>query len=327
MQQINSNLPLQFNIPLLSPIVLFVYNRPWHTEQTLTALMKCDMADQSTLYIYADGPKENASEEQLKNIKEVRQIIRSKNWCKEIQIIESERNKGLADSVINSTSEIVNSYGKVITLEDDVIVGKFFLRFMNEGLSLYESAANVFMISGYNFPVPEYSKKHRSFFLPIGTTQAWGTWKREWGIFDKEAKGYEKLKEDGVLRKKFNLDNSYDFAAMLEAQMETDIISSWGIRFRWSLFQNNGLILFPDRSLIKNIGWDGSGRHCNNNNPYEDYRWDPEYPVSRFPAKIKTDKKKLQKLKKYLSDIANPNKISIKNRILGILISIKHKLF
>ena len=295
----------------LAPVILFVYNRPWHTEQTLNALMESDLADQSTLYIYADGPKENASGEQLKSIKAVRQVIRSKNWCKEVQIIESDRNKGLADSIIDATSEIVNKFGRIITLEDDVIVGQFFLRFMNRGLELYEHSKNVFMISGYNFPVPEFSKKNECYFLPIGTSQAWGTWQDKWNIFDTEAKGYEKIKSDIVLRQKFNLDNSYDFASMLETQMETDKISSWAIRYRWTLFQKKGLILFPDHSLVKNIGWDGSGTHCGEKDQFEENEWDQNYQIIHFPKTVKLNFKNLQYHKNYLKDISTGVKIKM----------------
>ena len=102
----------------LSPIILFVYNRPWHTEQTLRALMANDLAPESELYIYADGPKSNATEEQLQKIREVRQLIRREQWCGNVHIVESEKNKGLADSVIGGVTEIINKYDKVIVNDE-----------------------------------------------------------------------------------------------------------------------------------------------------------------------------------------------------------------
>ena len=87
-----------------APIVLFVYNRPWHTEQTLRALMKNDLAKESELFIYADGPKEDATEEQLNLINQVRILIRQEQWCGQVNIIESQHNKGLADSIISGVT-------------------------------------------------------------------------------------------------------------------------------------------------------------------------------------------------------------------------------
>jgi len=50
----------------LAPIVLFVYNRPWHTRQTLEALSKNVLADQSQLFVYADGPRVKAKSEEIR---------------------------------------------------------------------------------------------------------------------------------------------------------------------------------------------------------------------------------------------------------------------
>ena len=91
----------------LAPIVLFCYNRPLHVEQTLIALSKNELASDSVLYIYCDGPKENATEEQINNIKLTREVVRREKWCKEVYIIESERNKGLAESIIGGVTEVV----------------------------------------------------------------------------------------------------------------------------------------------------------------------------------------------------------------------------
>jgi len=115
----------------LAPIVLFCYNRPWHVEQTLEALSKNELADQSILYIYCDGPKPDATEEQIAKIAEVRQVIRKKQWCKEIHIIENDKNKGLGTSIIDGVSEIIKIYKKVIVLEDDLLTSPFFLDYMN----------------------------------------------------------------------------------------------------------------------------------------------------------------------------------------------------
>ena len=65
----------------LAPIVLFCYNRPQHTEQTLRALSENILAEQSELFVFCDGPKADATEEQLKKIEEVRRIVKIKKWC------------------------------------------------------------------------------------------------------------------------------------------------------------------------------------------------------------------------------------------------------
>jgi len=102
----------------LSPIVLFVYNRPDHTRQTVEALQKNELAEQSELFVYSDAPK---NEEAKEKVKEVREYIRTIDGFKKVTIIEREKNWGLADSIIDGVTKIVNEYGKIIVLEDDLV--------------------------------------------------------------------------------------------------------------------------------------------------------------------------------------------------------------
>jgi len=128
----------------LAPIILFTYNRPWHTEQTLIALMQNEWAKESILYIYCDGVKETDSFQQKEKIQEVRKVVKKQQWCKEVHVKEAEKNKGLANSIIEGVSEIIKIYGKVIVLEDDLLTSPYFLKYMNEALNFYESYPAVF---------------------------------------------------------------------------------------------------------------------------------------------------------------------------------------
>ena len=138
---------------ILAPIIVFAYNRPYHLRQTLEALSENDLSDQSNLIIFCDGPKNNASPEQLEAIKEVRSIAHAKKWCKKVIVEESEYNKGLADSIVNGVSSVVEEYGRVIVLEDDIVTSRGFLKYMNDALELYEHDDQVMHISGYMYPL------------------------------------------------------------------------------------------------------------------------------------------------------------------------------
>jgi GT2 family glycosyltransferase len=114
-----------------APIALFVYNRPWHTRQTVEALKKNELASESELFIYSDAPKNGKAKEK---VKEVREYIKTIDGFKKVTIIERENNWGLADSIIDGVTKIVNEYGKIIVLEDDLVTSPYFLKFMNEAL-------------------------------------------------------------------------------------------------------------------------------------------------------------------------------------------------
>jgi hypothetical protein len=251
----------------LAPIVLFVYNRPWHTRQTLEALTKNDLAIQSTLLIYADGPKANATPDQLNSIAEVRQVIREKQWCKEVIIIESSVNYGVDDSVIHGVTETINKYSKVIVLEDDLITSVGFLKYMNDALILYEDEPKIMGISGYNFPIK--ANKESTFFIKSSNAWGWATWKRAWTFFNPNAGLlYDEIIKDNKTIAKFNFNNSIKYSEMLKNCYQK-IDKPWDIRWYASIFLKNGFYLFPYKSLIQNIGWDNSGTHCGDFNYYK----------------------------------------------------------
>src|SRR5688500_15534047 len=118
----------------LAPIVLFVYNRPWHTLQTLQALKNNNLSDKSILFVFADGEKNDATQQDKKNITEVREIIRRDHWCQTVIIRERKDNFGLANSIVEGVTEIVNKYGKVIVLVGDLITSEVFMQFLTDDL-------------------------------------------------------------------------------------------------------------------------------------------------------------------------------------------------
>lgn len=267
-----------------APVLLFVYNRAECTFKTLEHLKQNVLADQSELFIYSDGPKPGANEDDIKKIQEVREIIRIEKWFKEVHIIESPVNLGLANSIIKGVTETVNRFGKVIVLEDDLLTSEHYLEYMNGGLSLYENSERVFQIVGYTAPI-KTAFKNESFFLPISSTLGWGTWERAWKYFEKAPQDYTILKTDKKLRRRFDMDNSYPYSNMLIRQMETGI-DSWGIRWWWTVFKQKGIALFPDRTLIAHIGFDPDATHTKNSTPDFNKYWITDYPIKHFPETI-----------------------------------------
>jgi acetyltransferase-like isoleucine patch superfamily enzyme len=251
----------------LAPIALFVYNRPWHTRQTLEALSRNFLAEESTLFIFADGPKERASDEELKQIREVYEIINSQKWCKEIIISRSDKNLGLASSIIHGVTKVVNECGKVIVLEDDIVTSKTFLQYMNDGLRLYEHDKIVMQISGYMFPLKENLPE--TFFCCINLCWGWATWKDRWEYFNSDEhnliRRFQKSKE---LINKFDFEGSYDFYKQLW-QNYNKRLNTWAVKWYASMFFAGGLALHASRSLVKNIGLDFSGTNSTPNTSYE----------------------------------------------------------
>lgn len=242
---------------VLAPIILFAYNRPDHTEQTLKALQQNELANQSTLYIFCDGAKAQAEAVTLKKIEEVRAVVRSQKWCKEVQIIERTENWGLAKSIIIGVTEIIKKHGKVIVLEDDLITSKGFLKYMNDALNMYEQDEAVMHITGYLHPIGP-NNFPETFFFNQPSSWGWGTWQRAWKHLNTDTKYLMKSIKN---KRYFDLDGSYPFYSHLRANL-TGELNTWAIKWQASIHLKKGLTLYPNQSLVQNIGWDGSGANC-----------------------------------------------------------------
>lgn len=239
-----------------APIALFVYKRPEHTRKTLEALMRCSEFEQSELYVFCDGAKRLEDQEL---VDDTRAVVRTLVGYKAI-VIEALENQGLADSIISGVTKLVNEFGTVIVLEDDLVVSSGFLNYVNQGLEKYRDEDQVMQISGYMFPGAEFIDRDEAMFLPFTVSWGWATWDRAWRYFDPDAKGWEVLKRNRQMRKRFNLDGAYDYFSILESQF-LGKCDSWAVRWYWSVFQRKGLVLFPAATYIQNIGFDGSGTH------------------------------------------------------------------
>ncbi len=158
----------------LSPIALFVYNRLEETQKTIEYLTKNELAEKSKLFIFSDGFKDE--KDKLK-VNEVRNYLRTIRGFEEIKIIEKEKNYGLANSIIKGVTGVVNEYGKVIVLEDDLLTSPYFLKFMNDALYLYERENRVGAICGYVYSMKEQLPE--TFFLRFFNSWGWATWKKK----------------------------------------------------------------------------------------------------------------------------------------------------
>lgn len=240
-----------------APIALFVYNRLWHTKKTIEALQMNDLAKESELFIFADGPKAN---EKPEKVLQVREYLHKVSGFKKVTIKKRDENFGLANSIIYGVTEIVNSYGRVIVLEDDLVTSPVFLHYMNDALDLYKDNEDVISIHGYQYPLADTSNLEDTFFIKGADCWGWATWEDKWKLFEHNGKKILEELKSRKLQKVADFNNAYPYTKMLKNQIKGKN-DSWAIRWYMSAFLRNKLTLYPKHSLVQNIGNDNSGTH------------------------------------------------------------------
>lgn len=277
----------------LAPIVFFVYNRLEHSVKTIDALKQNPEAKESILYIFSDGPKEDATDEQRDIIQSVRDYIHTITGFKKVIIEEAPKNKGLAKSTIDGISKVVNAHGKVIVIEDDDAPSPYFLAYENECLNKFEDDERYWMVSGYvDNKVVEPFEQEDVYAVCRNSSWGFGTWARCWNkvIWDIDE-----------IKRRFNYKTLTKFAYAGGFDLPVIMVglfygynNSWSVRFEFSRYMNNGLTIFPSYSLIKNIGLDGSGTHCSTVDDNEVTYMSRKVIV---PSEIKFDEKRNKQLK------------------------------
>jgi len=258
----------------------------------LEALKSNPEACQTDLHMFSDGPRD---ERDAGSVAEVRRLCRSVEGFASTRLVERDSNWGLSKSVIAGVSEVCGKYGRIIVLEDDLVVSPHFLAYMNEALDRYAKAESVMQISGYMFPVA-WEGADDAVFLPMTTSWGWATWQRAWAHFDPAMGGYTRLGKDRQLRRAFDLDGAYPYFRMLKAQRKGQV-DSWAIRWWLNVFTDRGISLFPSSTLVKNIGFDGTGTHCRDSDSVVGSNH--SFKVSRYPE-VAVDLDLFRQVQKFL---------------------------
>lgn len=240
-----------------TPVAFFTYNRPEHTQRALEALSKCTDIAECDFFFYSDGPR---SDDAIDKVKLTRIVLNEWSGLFRAQIIERASNFGLAKSIVAGVSDLCERYGRVIVIEDDLIVSPDFLAFMTQSLNRYEDEPRVMQVAGYTISPPN-DIDDDAFFLPVTSTWGWGTWKRAWQSFAWEPKDLGIAKQDQTWRDLFDLHGAGSFSTMLKDRL-AGLNDSWGILWWYAVSRRNGLVLYPSRSLVWNGGFDGTGIHC-----------------------------------------------------------------
>ena len=267
-------------IKVWAPIALFIYKRPDHTRRTIMQLQSCVGFDESPIYVFADGPRQSRDIPAIQATRsEARRLLGDR-----AVFMERETNAGVDISVIAGVTELCERYGRVVAVEDDLVVSRHFLEFLNAGLTKYENEPRLMQVCGHMFDVPILRDSRDAVFLPMISSWGWATWKRAWDLYDPAAHGWTERLRDKRERKRFDLDGNFGYATMLSRQMRC-AVPAWDIRWYYSLFVRDGLAVYPPQTLVLNEGFDGTGTHGRLSLPVRQARL-TENVAFEFPTQV-----------------------------------------
>lgn len=275
----------------LAPVALFAFNRPEHLARAIESLRNNPEANSTHLHIFVDGAR-SISEQPM--VEQVAKVAEAAEGFAAVHIYRSEANKGLYTSITQGVNKILAESGRIIVVEDDLVVSAAFLRYMNEGLSLYEGSGQVACIHGYAPPIkgaPDY------FLLPGADCWGWATWRDSWQLFrsDTTAMIWEMI-ASRRLQRFVDIFGYHSIAHLVRRALGRN--QSWASDWHASLFLANRLTLHPGRSFVMNIGNDGTGTHSATSSMYATSLAADQLPLHECEPRIDTQAAK--KLRDFL---------------------------
>jgi glycosyltransferase involved in cell wall biosynthesis len=245
-----------------APIALFAYDRPGHLKRTLDALAANEFAPESDLIVFADGPRGERDEEGVAQVATV--LAEAPAAFRSVTVHRRTTNRGLAGSIIEGIDLVLEEHDRIIVMEDDLITAPWFLRFANDALRIYENRDDVISVSGHSYPIEGLPE---TYFRSGADCWGWATWKRGWSLFRPDGAALLSELRGRGLENEFDLDGSCHYTNMLEEQVRGEN-DSWAIRWQASARLAGKFTLYPSRTLVHNIGHDGSGTHSGTTSVY-----------------------------------------------------------
>ncbi len=296
-----------------APVILFVYSRLESTLKVLNALKQNTISQKTDLIIFSDAARSSSD---ISDVKEVRKLISEIDGFKSITVNYREKNFGLANNIIDGVTSVINSYGKAIVLEDDIVTSPYFLEFMNLALDKYQNNKKVWHISGWNYPI-ETDGIGDAFFWRLMNCWGWATWADRWQYFNKNPQQLIKQWNRDKI-KRFNLDGVNDTWNQVIANKKGKL-NTWAVFWYATIFEADGLCLNATQTLVNNIGFDGTGENCSNVNIYNSTFKNSK--VISLPNVIEENKVALNRIKnfylKYRRNFIIRFLYKLKKRLLG----------
>ena len=234
----------------LYPVALFCYDRVDHLQKTISSLRQNKLASDTVLYVFIDGPKGVSN---VAGVNEVRDFVMQIDGFKNVYIKERAENYGLKKSIIAGVGHVSRIHGAVIVLEDDIVTTPYFLKYMNECLNLYKERKEVYSVSGFSYI---NRASNSCYVLRQPMCWGWATWEDRWLEFcDQE--DYAKLLSRADV-KKINYLGGFNYYSQFLLN-QSGRLDSWYIYWYLRVFTQHGFNIYPDQSLCKNIGFDGTG--------------------------------------------------------------------
>lgn len=247
-----------------APVLICTYTRYAHLKRTIESLAKNSCATSTDLYIASDYPYDE-SHQPL--VDEVRSYLQTIDGFKSVNVILRDRNFGANANYYDALDTIFDKHDRVVIMEDDIVTGTHFLQFINDGLHLYGPNGRVLAVTGYIWPTLKTNIDTDTLLLPLFCGWGTGYHRENFRKIESNSNVARRILDDWRLFIKANILIPGIASPLWE--MARGRLHAWDVDCFLYMLERDLLLLYPKNSLVKNIGFDGTGLHCDIDPSYE----------------------------------------------------------
>ncbi|EKO3674080.1 hypothetical protein M3923_002769 [Vibrio metschnikovii] len=244
---------------ILAPVIIATYSRVAHFIKCVESLKKNSLATETILVVGIDYPVKDEHIQANENIKD---YCRTITGFKKVIIKEWPENLGPRLNFFRLREIGFTFSNKLILTEDDNVFHQDFLSYMNHNLDRFENDETVFSVCGYNYPI-DYKNVNSTDNLLLKAYSAWGVgiWKEKFEhVSFKQGEFQNILKSPYKVLSVAKTLGDHVIQHYLHAERNKLIYGDTWISLY--LYQYNKYSIFPAKTLVENIGNDGSGINC-----------------------------------------------------------------
>ena len=214
----------------------------------------------SNILVAIDGPRLNCDAEK-RLVKLTQETVAQIDWPAKIETLFRNDNLGIRKAIPDAVSWAISKYGKVVVIEDDVVVGPQFINFASTMLDVFAGEPKIGQINGYNIaPVSAITDSTMDIrFSKYTSSYAWATWDRAWSDYDDSMEWATNCTIGELQELYLSLSGAMVWRTHFQ-DAASGAVDTWAYRWLATLWAKKRICVSPNRNLIEYRGFEG-GTH------------------------------------------------------------------
>ncbi len=233
-----------------SAVLFLIFKREDTTKRVFDRIKQ---ARPPRLYIAADGPRVNKSDEAEKCLK-TRNVVQNIDWPCEVHRLYREQNLGCGKSVSSAISWFFEHEEQGIIIEDDVLPHIDFFEYCDVMLEKYKEDSRIQLIAGYSSFYKGYNSDVSYYMSSHLEIWGWASWRRVWNTYEYNINRIDPSIFKNKVKNRLPSSNAKFFIDIFDS-MRRNPVDTWDYQLAVNQFLFDRYTILPYINMVENLGF------------------------------------------------------------------------